>query len=204
MDAKNTPAAPPPTLPSLDQHARESLHFIRDTMERASSFTAVSGWGGVGMGITALVAAALATERSTTEAWLAVWMGEALVASGIAVFAMGWKSRAAKMPILSGPARKFALGLFPPLLAGALLTLALYRAGNTDVLPGLWLLLYGTAVVTGGAFSVKTVPVMGLSLMGIGAVALLSPAAWGNGFMAAGFGGAHIFFGILIARRHGG
>ena len=98
----------------------------------------------------------------------------------------------------------FALGLFPTLLAGALLTLALYRAGNTDALPGLWLLLYGTAVVTGGAFSVKIVPVMGLSFMGIGAVALLTPAAWGNDFMAAGFGGIHIVFGILIARRHGG
>ena len=204
MAAKSTRAAPPLTIPSLDRHARENLHFIRDTMERASSFTAVSGWGGVGMGITAFLAAALATQQSAPDAWLAVWLGEAIVASGIAVFSVGWKSRAAKMPLLSGPARKFALGLFPTLLAGALLTLALYRAGNTDALPGLWLLLYGTAVVTGGAFSVKIVPVMGLSFMGFGAVALFSPAAWGNAFMAAGFGGMHMVFGILIARRHGG
>jgi hypothetical protein len=108
------------------------------------------------------------------------------------------------MSLLSGPGRKFALSLSPPLVAGALLTAVLYRAQVVELIPGMWLLLYGVGIVTGGAFSVKIVPVMGLGFMLVGAAALFCPAAWGNSLMAAGFGGLHLIFGIIIARRHGG
>ena len=197
---RSRPSAPV----ALDTHAMDNLRFIRQTMERAGSFTAVPGWGGVAMGVTALAAAVVASRQTARDLWLATWLAEALVAFGIAGWAMVWKSHAAKMPLLSGPGRKFALSFSPPLVVGALLTLVLYRLGLAGVLPGIWLLLYGAGVVTGGAFSVKIIPVMGLCFMLAGAAALFSPAAWGNGFLAAGFGGLHILFGILIARRHGG
>jgi hypothetical protein len=45
---------------------------------------------------------------------------------------------------------------------------------------------------------------MGVLFMTLGAISFLAPAAWGNVFMAAGFGGLHIIFGIIIARNHGG
>lgn len=189
---------------ALDTHAIENLRFIRLTLERSASFTAVPGWGGFAMGISALLAALIAAKQPTTARWLATWLIEAPIAILIGIWSARRKARAANLPVFSGPGRKFALSLFPPLLAGAVVTIALYRAGLTSVLPGLWLLLYGTGVVTGGAFSVKVVPVMGLCFMFAGTLALFAPASWGNWLMGAGFGGLQILFGIIIARKYGG
>jgi len=182
----------------------DNLRFIRETMEGAAYFTAVSGIGEMTVGVTALAAAWLASRRSTAWEWLVVWLWEALAAFLITTGAIVWKARRSETDLFSRPGRRFALGLFPPLIAGALLTPVLYTAGDLEVLPGLWLLLYGAGVVTGGAFSVRTVPVMGLAFMGAGAAALLLPASWGDILLAAGFGGLHLVFGAIIARRHGG
>jgi len=190
--------------PALHTRAMDNLRFIRETMERASSFTAVPGWGGVVMGVSALCAAYIAAQQITVKAWLLTWMIEGLIAFMIGGWAMDRKARAAELPLLSGPGRKFALGLAPPVFVGALLTIVLYRTTGTSVIPGMWLLLYGTGVVTGGMFSVGIVPIMGLCFMTLGALALFFPPAWVNIFMALGFGVLHIIFGIIIARRHGG
>jgi hypothetical protein len=193
-------AAPKP----LHDRALDNLRYIRQTMERAGSFTAVPGWGQVAVGGTALAAAVLASRASGPDLWLAVWLGEAVVAITLGGWALVRKAYAVNDPILSGPGRRFGLSLLPPMAVGGLLTIALYRAGLATALPGTWLLLYGTAIVTGGAFSVRVVPLMGVCFMLAGVVALFGPAAWGNWCMAAGFGGFHIVFGIVIARRHGG
>lgn len=198
-------AAPNPSEPpALHLRAMDNLRFIRQTMEDAVCFTAVSGIGEIVVGLSALAAAVWAAHQATTGGWLLVWLGEALVAALVTGGAVVWKTRQARISLLSRPGRRFALGLLPPLAAGALLSYALVAAGAQALLPGLWLLLYGTAVVTGGAFSVRIVPVMGLGFMALGAVALFAPASWGNAFLAAGFGGLNLLFGLYIAKRHGG
>lgn len=188
----------------LDSHAADNLRFIRSAMERASSFTAVPGLGGVAMGMTALVAAAVSLRARTPDVWLGIWLAEACVAVSIGVWAMARKARRTGSELFSGPARRFLLTLTPPLGAGAVLTLVLARNGQVALLPGVWLLLYGTAVVTGGAMSVRTVLVMGALLMLLGCAALSSPASFGTAYLAAGFGVVHVVFGLAIARRHGG
>jgi hypothetical protein len=188
----------------IDARAADHLRYIRETMESAAEFTAVPGWGGVTMGMTALAAALLASRESNSRAWIAIWLAEAFVAVAIAAPAAATKARRANSSLFSGPGRKFVLSFAPPIVVGALLTLALFLSGSFSALPGVWLLLYGTAIVTGGAFSVRVVPIMGLCLMALGAGALFAPAAWGNLFMAAGFGLVQIGFGIWIALRYGG
>ena len=190
--------------PALRDRAMDNLRFIRETMERAGAFTSVPGWGGIGVGITALAAAVLAARQPTVELWLVTWLAEAAVALFIGGWALARKAHAANDPILSGPARRFGLSFLPPMVAGGLLTVALYRAGVPHALPATWLMLYGAGVATAGAFSVRIVPVMGLCFMLVGTVALFGPVAWGNWCMAVGFGVLHLVFGGIIARRHGG
>ena len=199
--------------------AASHLRFIRETMARTGTFTAVPGWGGVAMGATALVAAAVAAQQPTVAGWLRVWAAEALVGVLVGGWATVMKARRGGAALLSGQGRKFLLGLLPALLVGVALTAAVYgyeidRGGyatsaplatvSRHLLPGLWLMLYGAGVLAAGAFSIRPVPLMGSLFLLLGALALLAPAAWGDAFMAAGFGGLHVAFGLLIARNHGG
>ncbi|MBV9302424.1 MAG: hypothetical protein JOY62_02855 [Acidobacteriaceae bacterium] len=188
---------------AIDRHAADNLRFIRDTMERAASFTAVPGWGGVMIGATALGAGAVAMGDSARQQFF-IWLGEALLALLIAGFTLKAKSRRLALSLQSRPARRALLSFVPPLFAGAVLSAVLYRLDALSAVPGLWLLMYGTAVVTGGAFSVRIVPVMGLCFMFLGGLALLAPAQWGNWFLVMGFGVVHVAFGVVIARRYGG
>jgi len=196
-------AVPPETV-ALHTRAMDNLRFIRETMERAGAFTAVPGWGGVVMGVSALAATVIAARESSTAAWLETWLIEGIFAIALGLWAMKRKADSAQLPLLSAPGRRFVLSFAPPLLVGALLTVVLYQAGLSQAIPGTWLLLYGTGVVTGGAFSVRVVPLMGMCFMLVGAVALFCPFSWGTALLGAGFGGLHVVFGIIIARRYGG
>jgi hypothetical protein len=189
---------------ALHERAIDNLRFIRETMERAGAFTAVPGWGGVAMGFTAVAAAWLAARQATADAWLGVWMAEAAVAGVVAAVTLYAKARRSGTALMSGASRKFALSFSPPVMVGAVLTLALARGDAHALLPGMWMLLYGTGVMTGGAFSVPIVPVLGGCFVAAGTATLFAPAAWGDALMAASFGGFHIGFGLRIARRYGG
>lgn len=193
-----------PEPPALHDRAMDNLRYIRETMELATAFTGISGWGEIAIGVTALIASVIAALQSTFNAWLAVWIAEGLISLLIAGWSMDRKARAIDMPLGSGPGRKAVFSLTPPMLAGGLLTVVLVQAGLTNAIPGVWLLLYGTGVITGGMYSVKVVPIMGMCLMVLGACALFSPPAFANWFMAAGFGGLHLVFGAIIVRKYGG
>jgi hypothetical protein len=187
----------------MQAHAIDNLRYIRRTMERAGSFTAVPGTGGAVMGSLALVAA-WAAGPETGWRWLTVWMAAAVAAVLVGVGAAALKSRRAGLPLLSGPGRKFAAAVAPAMAAGALLTAVLFRAGEAALLPGVWMLLYGTGVVSGGSASVRVVPLMGACFMAAGAATLLWPGLNANTMLAAGFGGLHIIFGFVIAVKYGG
>ena len=196
--------AAPSGPPEMQARAMDNLRFIRETMERAGAFTAVSGWGEIAIGITALPAAWIASRQGTPAGWVGIWIADAALSVVIATAFIAAKASANQLTFRSEPTRKFVLSFSPPVLAGALLTALFLDLGLISLLPGVWLLLYGAGVVTAGTFSVGIVPVMGAAFMGLGTLALFAPAGWGSWFMVAGFGGLHILFGWLIARRHGG
>src|SRR6185295_19124277 len=194
---------PGPVQP-IHAHAAADLRFIRDAMARAAEFTAVPGWGGVQIGATAIVTALVSGPPDGSRRWLLIWLADAVVAASIALVAMTIKARRSGTPLsTAAPAYRFALAYIPPLVAGLVLTPVFATMGLMARLPGCWLLLYGTAVATGGALSVRIVPVMGVCFMVLGAAAFAAPPAWGHWFMAAGFGALHIVFGLVIARSYG-
>lgn len=189
---------------NLGEHAFENLRYIRSAMEGAADFTAVPGYAMMLIGLSAFLAAWLGERTPQPEAWLAIWTAEGMAASMIGMIGILWKASRSEVSLKSRPARRFALGLAPPLLAGAALTAAAARSQHYEHVPGLWLLLYGAGVTTGGMFSVKPVPAMGVAFMLIGCAALFTPPAWANYWLAAAFGGLHLGFGLYIARKHGG
>jgi hypothetical protein len=199
------PIRPLPEDPTpLHLRALDDLRYIRETMRRSASFTAISGAGQVIVGVSAVAAALVARAQPTEERWLAVWLIEAGIALLVAAATTARKARDAGEALLSRPGRQVAGSLAPPLAAGLLLTLALARSGDFGLMPGAWLLLYGAGVIAAGAFSVRVVPVMGLCFMAFGAVAIVAPASGADAILAAGFGGLHVLFGSIIARRYGG
>jgi hypothetical protein len=187
----------------LHDRAAENLRFIRETMERAGAFTAVPGRGMVVVGVTALLAMLLGPRAVGRGTWVVFWLAEAAVAVAVGTLSLIWKARRLGLPLLTGPGRRFFLAFSPPLAVGAVLTAVAVRHGLGELLPGMWLLLYGTAVLCGGALSVRIVPIMGATFMALGAAALYAPG-FGLVLMAVGFGGLHLVHGVLIARWYGG
>ena len=190
---------------SIQAHAADNLRYIRDAMSRAGAFTAIPGRGGVAIGLTAIAATLVSGPPDNSIRWIAIWLGEAALAAAIGLVTTILKARRAGTPISTAtPAYRFALAYVPPVIAGMILTPVFVSLDLMARLPGCWLLLYGTALASGGVHSVRIVPTLGVCFMAIGVVAFAAPVSWGHWLLAAGFGGLHIIFGILIARRYGG
>ena len=189
---------------SVGSHAAENLRFIRHAMERSSTFTAIPGLGGVVMGVIALAAAAMAARQPTGDRWLLTWLGAAALAAMVGLIMMARKARVAQVPLTGSNARRFALGMAAPFVAGAAITYELWAVRNFTVMAPAWLLLYGAGLLTGGQFSVPVVRLIGVCFMVVGLAAILTPHEWRNAWLAIGFGGLQLAFGIYIARNHGG
>ncbi len=189
---------------NIGDRAIDNLKFIRETMERSAIFTSVPGYGGMLMGATAIGAGIIANQQIYLRNWLVVWLVEAVLAFFVGLLAMWQKSKITDAPLVSAPARKFASGFAPPLLCGIVITFGLWRNDNYELMIPVWHLLYGAAVVCGGAFSVRAIPVMGWCFIALGAVAFFLPRGFGDELMIVSFGVMHVVFGFIIARKYGG
>lgn len=196
MEASHKPVA-------LHERAADNLRFIRETMERATSFTGISGRGFVAAGVTAVAAAWLASQQTSPEAWLLVWLAELAIAAAVTVRLTAGKAKSQGDSLWSLAGRKLIFAFSPPMAVGAILTASLYLNGRLDLLPGVWLGLYGAGVMTGGAYSVRVIPFMGAAFIALSGVTLLT-ALPGDLALGLGFGGLHVLYGLVIWRRHGG
>ncbi len=186
------------------EDAAADLRLIREAMDHSSRFTDVPGVGMMLIGGSAVIAAWLAAFAESDPVWVAIWGFELVVAVTIGAVAIAWKARSSATEMLAAPVRGFLRGMIPPLAAGAILAVFCAKAGLVGNLPGVLLLLYGTALLTGGAHSLSVVRFQGVCFMLLGALTLFVRTEFGDAAMALGFGGLHIAFGAVIARRYGG
>lgn len=200
----NEPVRKPAKPVAMHTHAMDNLRFIRSAMESSASFTSVPGLGGIVVGLTGVLAGVLAGLPAFTGHWLTIWVVAAVVALVQGGLFMAKKARSQGVRLSRGVARRFFFSVTPPLVAAAVLTVILEGTAAQQVIPGIWLFLYGSAVISGGTYSVRPVPVMGVCFMVLGLVALLAPESLANVLLTMGFGGLHIIFGFIIARRYGG
>jgi hypothetical protein len=199
------PVAPERSGPhSIGGHAADNLRFIRQTMERSATFTAIPGAGGVAMGVVGIAGALLASRQPSGDRWLVTWLGAAAVAAILGLIAMARKARQAGSRLTGANGRRFALGMAAPFVAGAAITYTLWGTRTFSAMPPVWLLLYGAGVLTGGAYSINVVRVIGLFFMSLGVISVVTPPEWGNVWLGIGFGAVHLGFGLYIARYHGG
>ena len=189
---------------SLEGNAVVMLRYIRDTIEQAQGFTSVSGRGCIVMGSVALLATAAAGIPQLSPYWLTIWVASALFAVGLNLPLMAAKAKAQGSSLQRQVAKRFFLTLTPPILMGAILTLALAGRSPQEIIVGIWLLSYGTALATSGTFSIVPVTLAGIVIMGLGTVTLFLPAGSALFMLALGFGLVHIVLGIVISRRFGG
>lgn len=173
-------------------------------MARSATFTAVPGVGGALMGVIGFVGAFVASWQPTPDRWLAVWLGAAVLALSVGLWAIVQKAARAGLPLQGPTPRNFALGLAAPLAAGVGITFTLWSTRTYSAMPAVWLLLYGAGVLAGGVFSVPVVRLTGALFMALGFAAVVMPPAYGNLWLGAGFGVLQFVGGIFIARRHGG
>lgn len=187
----------------IDDHAFANLRYIRETMERAGSFTSIPGWGGVAIGVTAVATSIMASPLVELQ-WLEAWILEAVVAAVIALVTMSIKASRAGVTLSSPAARRFFVSYFAPIAAAAVITYMLLRAQWYEAMPAVWMLSYGASFISSGAYSIRVVPQMGICFMLLGAIAALVPFAASNTLLGIGFGGLHLLFGFIIARNYGG
>src|ERR1700722_18546316 len=151
---------PNPAIPAqseapvaIESRALGTLAYIRTSIESSSSMD-VPGMAGIVMGLIGVLATIVVSQPRFAPHWLAIWLiaaaaalllGGALVARQIA--------RRGHTRYL-GPTRKFLLCLCPALLAGAVLTWVLWTVRMTSVIPGMWLLLYGCAVLSASTVTI--------------------------------------------------
>jgi hypothetical protein len=190
----------PDNTVALDSHALGTLNYIRASIEAAGTF-AVPGIAGIAMGIVGVVATLIASLPAFAPHWLEIWLAAAVAASAVGVLLVA-RQPAKGFTLYRGPARKFVLSLCPALLAGAVLTGVLLQTGLTSLLPGMWLLLYGCAVLSASMMTstamMRLIAAMGGLFVVYGLVAFELPPRWHNFTLGLGFGALHLVFGILI------
>ena len=187
----------------IESRAIGTLDFIRASIE-ASTSMAVPGMAGILMGIIGLLATVVTSIPQAAAYWLQIWLAAAATAFALGGALMAREAALSGHARYLGPVRKFLLCLCPALLAGAVLTFVLWRSSAQALIPGMWLLLYGCAVLSASTVTIartmRLICIMGSLFVVLGLLAFASRPSLHMLILGMGFGALHTIFGILIGQ----
>ncbi|MCC2670432.1 MAG: hypothetical protein K0Q72_2903 [Armatimonadetes bacterium] len=178
------------------QEAEQTLEVIRTLMERGTRYTNLSGHAGIAAGICALAGCALREWAHTP--FLPTWMGVLLAACTACAFFTARMAASNGEPLWTRQARTAVAALLPSLVAALVLTAVLASNGQEAILPGVWMLLWGVGALAISFFTPRVMSALGLTFMGAGTVALLTPPARDVITMGVTFGVLHLIYGIAL------
>ena len=199
---------------TLDE-AREHLRVIRQTMERSTQYSTLSGWSGILIGCVAILGvfatrvllAAGAAKRlpaaTVNLETIGVWLAALIAAVAIEFLCNKRRARRVGKYVMSRLGAHILVAALPAFLTAGVLSLFFYSHGLLPHVWGVWMLCYGMAICAVGLFSVRAVSVLGAAFVIAGASTLLLPLSLSLTMMAVSFGGFHIVYGIAMARKHG-
>jgi hypothetical protein len=188
---------------AIESRALGTLAYIRASIESSSSMD-VPGMAGIVMGIIGVLAALVVSTPRWAAHWLGIWLAAAAIALLLGGALVARQTVQRGRASYWGPVKKFMLCLCPALFAGAVLTLVFGIGGMSNVIPGMWLLLYGCAVLSASTVTIaeiaRLICIMGGLFVALGLAAFALPATAHTAMLGLGFGVLHIVFGFLIGR----
>lgn len=211
----------PLILPGVEAHheAQTNLRLIRELMERSTKYSTFSGLSGVLAGTVAILGCLSQWKWVQTlgpieqkRAFLLNWSIVLILAIGMDYLLTKRRAPLVGKTIISRLGKQMILASLPGLGMGTLLTLSLLQHGFLDLIYPFWMLAYGAAVCAVGLFSQVEVSKLGWAFFVTGFVTfvfdfLISDAnlrlTGGLIMTAVTFGGFHIIYGLVMARRVG-
>jgi len=189
------------------EHAEHTLETIRTLMERSQRYEHVSGYSGLLAGATALSGSAvlgfrwlhLPPQASFALVWGTVF-GVAFAGHLLLTFG---RARQRGEPVWSRQARTVLLAVLPVFGAALAITAMVWRLDRLDLLPALWLTMYGCGALATRFFAPRSIAWLGATCLALGVISLLAPHSHPILTMGIGFGATHIGFGVgvLVAER---
>jgi len=192
----------------------DTLHDIKQMMERSSRFISLSGLSGIAAGACALVGAWFAYREieiftlpySKNRLHCPTCLKDTLISIAATVFIVAvllaflftyLRSKKTKVPIWGKTAKRLLFNVCIPMIAGGIYLMKMVDHKAYGFIASGCLLFYGLALMNASKYTLIEIKYMGYAEMLLGLTSLWLPG-YSLYFWAIGFGVLHILYGTLM------
>jgi hypothetical protein len=155
---------------------------------------------GIAVGTVGLAATVLTSVAAFRSLWLPIWLVAAVTGACLGALSLTGPSDSAIQSRHVIAVFRMYSRLLPSLFAGAVLTAVLWHTGLTRAVPGVWLLLYGCALIQASSVASGGMALLGSLFALLALVAFCAPQSGQLPILGIGFGELHILYGVVTLR----